>query len=79
MLIPFSLPVFDCKVFLYIHSEGGNLPTMFEKLFVLASYFAGTNIYPAWIISEHTYCHKLLISLNAHNIVVLQGTRSFQD
>jgi len=49
MLIPFSLPVFDCKVFLYIHSEGGNLPTMFEKLFVLASYFAGTNIYPAWI------------------------------
>lgn len=68
MFIPFSVSIFNCEIV-----------KMFEKLFILGSYFVGINIYPAWIISQHTYCHKLLNSLNSHIIVVLQVARLFQD
>lgn len=79
MFISFSLSIFNCEMFLYIHSQPDNLPVMFEKLFIVASYFVGINIYPVWIISQHAYCHKLLNALNLHNIVIFQLTRLFQD
>lgn len=78
MFIPFSLSIFNYEMFLYICSEGDNLPMMFGKLFILGSYFVGISIYPAWIISQHMYCHKLLNSLNSRNIV-FQVTRLFQN
>lgn len=55
-------------MFLYICSEDDNLPMMFEKLFIFASYFVEIGIYPAWITPQHTYSQtSYFLKLTQHS------------